>query len=84
MRKTAFAEITHVSVALLWAKQPFAHVKYLGQCGGRCISVSEGVNMQDVISPGKELLSLMAGVEGRAVSDPPLLQIKAQPKLCQG
>lgn len=84
-REAAFAETTRASVALLRAKQPFAHVKYLGQCGGGCISVSGGVNMRDVVSPGKELLSLTAGVEGRGVvSDPPLLQIRAQPKLCQG
>lgn len=61
-----------------------AHVKYSGRCVGGCISVSEGVNMQDVVSPGKERLSLTTEGKTNQDCDPPLLQIRAQPKLWQG
>ncbi len=60
------------------------HDEYAAWCVCGSISVSEAVNMQDVPSPGKELLSLRGEGKTNQGSDPPLLEIRPRPKRWQG
>lgn len=49
----------------------------------KCVLDTEGVIMREVLSPGNEL-SVTGEGKMNQDSHPPLLQIRLQPKCCQG